>query len=297
MQASNVVCGQRLFVDTVLDGDVGPCPQDVGGLVVAADGITLDLNGFTIYGPPVLEFFGNVPIGVKLNSQNDVTVKNGTVRGFKSGISISGGRNNTVTGVTAMQNGLEGGINAAGIEIWDPSADNVIIGNTFVNNVVGISLVGHPNSGNLGNHIANNTVRDNVVGIGTILGGNTFLQNDVSNNRDSGIGVFESANNVLDRNTVSGNGLSNGGDGIKVFEGTTHVRIEGNIASSNGGSGIVVANGATSNSIVGNTSLNNGLSPASVGSLDLRDENLVPPCDANTWTNNTFHTSNQSCIA
>lgn len=295
--ASNVVCGQRLFVSTKLDGDVGPCPQDVGGVVIAADGITLDLNGFAILGPPVLESFGVVPIGVKLNTQNDVTVKNGVVRGFKSGLSISGGRNNTVTGITSMENGLEGGINAAGIEVWAPSADNSIIGNTFVNNVIGIALIGPSgSSSDLGNHIASNTVRNNVMGIVVGMGGTTLLRNDVSNNRDGGIAVFGSPNTFLDRNTVSENGLSNGGDAIGLFADTTEVRVEGNTVTGNGGNGIALSNGATSNLIVDNTSLSNGQSAATAGGLDLRDDTLAPPCGNNTWTNNTFNTANQPCI-
>jgi len=42
------VCGTVLRANTVLSADVGPCPGD--GLIIGADGITLDLNGFDIYG-------------------------------------------------------------------------------------------------------------------------------------------------------------------------------------------------------------------------------------------------------
>jgi hypothetical protein len=45
--ASHVACGDTLTVDTRLDSDLA-CPGD--GLVIAADGVTLDLGGHTITG-------------------------------------------------------------------------------------------------------------------------------------------------------------------------------------------------------------------------------------------------------
>ena len=84
--------------DTKLTGDVGPCPGH--GIVVAADNITLDLGGFTVFG-------SQTPMeqaGVLLDGVTGVTVKNGTVTGFDAGVAIEGGGGNTVTGITATNN-------------------------------------------------------------------------------------------------------------------------------------------------------------------------------------------------
>jgi len=43
-----IVCGDTITVSTTLTADIGPCAQD--GLIIGADGITLDLNGHRISG-------------------------------------------------------------------------------------------------------------------------------------------------------------------------------------------------------------------------------------------------------
>lgn len=84
--------------DTTLTGDVGPCAGH--GIVVAADNVTLDLNGFTVRGAKAVA----EQVGILLDGVQGVTVKNGTVTGFDAGVSIEYGGGNTVTGVTATRN-------------------------------------------------------------------------------------------------------------------------------------------------------------------------------------------------
>jgi hypothetical protein len=44
----DVSCGDEITADTTLDSDLVDCPNN--GIVIGADGITLDLNGHSIEG-------------------------------------------------------------------------------------------------------------------------------------------------------------------------------------------------------------------------------------------------------
>lgn len=48
--AAEIGCGAVITQSTTLHQDVGPCPGL--GLIVAADDITLDLNGYRVFGDP-----------------------------------------------------------------------------------------------------------------------------------------------------------------------------------------------------------------------------------------------------
>lgn len=50
---ADVSCGQEITESVTLTDDLGPCVED--GLVITADGITVDLNGHTIIGCRVME--------------------------------------------------------------------------------------------------------------------------------------------------------------------------------------------------------------------------------------------------
>lgn len=97
------------------------------GIDVSADNVTIDLNGFAIIG------VSGSGTGIK-STNNQVTVRNGTVTGMGgAGISL-GGTNATVTGVHSVGNG------GAGIVIGSSSlvTDSTVSGNQGV----GISVTG-----------------------------------------------------------------------------------------------------------------------------------------------------------
>ncbi|MEO6350186.1 MAG: right-handed parallel beta-helix repeat-containing protein, partial [Candidatus Limnocylindrales bacterium] len=79
----------------------GPCPGE--GIVVAADDITVDLNGHTISGDPAARMSSD-EIGVQLRRVSGVTLRDGTVEGFDSGVAIMGGSGNVVQKITARDN-------------------------------------------------------------------------------------------------------------------------------------------------------------------------------------------------
>ena len=96
--AAVLSCGQTITQSATLTADVGPCSNN--GIIIGADGITFNLGGFRIFG-------GANPgdgAGVLVQYRQGVTVTNGTVTDFDSGVVILGGSGNTVSGITARNN-------------------------------------------------------------------------------------------------------------------------------------------------------------------------------------------------
>lgn len=155
-------CGQRIIKDTVLTTDVGPCAND--GLVIAADGITLDLNGHTVSGRVAKV----EQSGILFKGVSGSTVKNGTVTGFDAGVNIEGGSGNTVRGVTARDNVNHSVVSGNdwpcelgdGITVAE-SRNNRILNNTVTGNgpYSGISIVFNSDA----NTVAGNNVYENDI--------------------------------------------------------------------------------------------------------------------------------------
>ena len=104
--AGHVSCGDTITTDTTLDGDLLDCPSN--GIVIGADDITLDLNGHTVSGDgepfkacPEREF---CDVGVLNNGHDGVTVRNGSVGQFESGVLIGRARESRVLDISSSQN-------------------------------------------------------------------------------------------------------------------------------------------------------------------------------------------------
>lgn len=199
--ADHVDCGDTITNDTVLTHDLGPCLGD--GLVVAADGITLNLNGHRIH---ALNGDGD-HAGIRLAGVREVTIADGTVEGFDAGVVIRGGAGNTVRGVTARDNVndfltppclLGDGIAVLG------SDDNTVEGNRLVRNgpFGGVSLVGDSDR----NLIRDNEVSDNAVVALSLFCGNSQQDEGI---RVEGPGADDNRieANLVERNLLAGIGL------------------------------------------------------------------------------------------
>lgn len=329
--ASAHTCGQVLMANNVLDIDVGPCPN--GGIVIGADNITFDLNGHRIFGTggandkAGVSLKGRTGVTVKNGTVTDfdigVAIEGGsanTVSGITARHNIGGG----------------GGIGGDGIAILSSTANRVLGNKTVDNGPYsGIGVYSrvdgdHPRTttgvsrNNLvdGNSVQGNIIsRDRTTPLGTDNDGirvendgasNTFSNNLVLNNGLDGVSLFaDTANNVVRANNVQHNGFyrttARRGSGIIVFTRSTGNVVENNSVSLNADSGIDIrpplgANpGALNGRIVGNTSVGNSALPfiPSVNfgpSFDLKDGNLTPPCDNNTWFGNRYRTFNQPCV-
>ena len=329
--AAVVACGQEITQSTVLTADVGPCPaNNQNGIVIRTSGITLNLNGHTVFGTGA----SGEGAGVYLFRTTGVTVVNGTVRGFDGGVAIEGGSGNKVMNITARDNiGVVGVTRYAdGIAILS-STNNVISGNKAIHNgpLSGFAIYSrvdaeHPretagiSSGNVieGNQAIDNNLPRNAtindsdgIRIETTSVFNTIRGNRVSGSGLDGIAIFSfTPDNSVVNNVSTNNGFLNTfrrrGDGIRVFGGSERTFVQGNQVFGNAANGIIfhgpflirppVLNSTSlSNYAVGNNRLP-PLEQSELGgpTFDLHDGN-VPTCDNNVWRANVYRTANLPC--
>ncbi len=313
-QAAHVTCGQTITVSTVLDSDVGPCPGI--GIEIGADNITLDLNSHRVFGAPGTGTVSNPQIGIETNGHRGVTIRNGTVTEFDTGIFLFDGGGNTVSDMNIFRNqGRLGLIWGEGIQAY-LSDDNRIIRNKIVDNGPFDGVVIFDGSRNL---IDSNLIQGNRIGVPStvapqrnigvwisFIGDEPTVGNIISNNviDFNGLDGVQLAggtrsNQVLN-NQITRNGLVGGSfrDGDGVFVGGTFNLVADNLVQGNGQNGIHVLAGSAvvgrNNSILRNRAFGNGVGPNPSPDFDLRDDNAN--CDANVWNQNQYGTRNQACI-
>jgi parallel beta-helix repeat protein len=165
--------------------------SNMTAILVTADDVTIDLNGFAIIGPNICT--GSPPVcnnngtgnGINAGGHQNIKIYNGTVRGM--------GNNGIVTGdgaiiesVRVLSNGSYG-IYSAG--------NGTISGNTVTGNgTVGISILRGTISGNM---VTGNGHSGILAAYGIVSG------NAAADNGGNGIGLSTAGyvNNVLDNNT------------------------------------------------------------------------------------------------
>lgn len=313
--APSTGCGLVITTSTTLTADIGPCNR--GGIVIAADGIRVDLGGHTISG----KGSSGDGVGILFDGVEGAWVLNGTVQGFDAGVAIVGGGSNTVWGMTIRDN--IGSLKAArpaygdGVAIRSSSL-NWVTRSTIVNNgpFGGISVMGDATTASDSNVIERNSIVDNDVdraGVNESDGvrvegpnatGTTILDNTILANGRHGIAVhgdggsgLPNAGLFIRENVVHGNGFHGmanpKGDGIAIASGATNALVFENEVTGNAGSGIRM--GAVAGRIFFNTATGNVAYPGVTGAYDLVDENAA--CADNEWDGNTFGSVSQACIA
>jgi parallel beta-helix repeat protein len=255
-KAVHVSCGETITVDTRLANDLIDCQNN--GLIIGADNITLDLNGHTIDGAgrdnSGADCRDGNCAGIDITGHHRrITIEDGTVQEFGSGIWIEGGADHRLRRLSLSRNG-DGidVVSATDTAITRSLVDGNVFG-IFVadsdhiqierNSVSGYQGVGVEVRGSDRVLIADNSVSDSlgpgsvVVGeaAGIFLGesshsqiernavsGNAFvgvIAQDSDRNELSGNRIFKNADAMIvhgDANTVSGNRISDalgGGDG------------------------------------------------------------------------------------
>lgn len=264
-----VVCGGVLDNDGetyTLTHDLGPCPN--GGLTIAADRITLDLNGYKIFGCSGIteDPATHVPaecatvlvngdgIGVKFLGVKDATVRNGTIQHFDTGVFIDRLVDTHALGVAVSYREskanvvedltIDSNIGNDGSQLLDigegiaiTGDDNIVRRNIVTNNgpFGGIRVL-TPAGNNTGTPSTSNR---NIIGGNCSSGsldGNTVDNNDVDYNSagvENGIGIgMEPRTNETKvcNNTVTDSGL----DGITVFANSRTNIIKYNTVARNG---------------------------------------------------------------
>jgi parallel beta-helix repeat protein len=269
-------CNQVVTADARLAADL-TCtkPADgtpLNGIIVGADGITIDLRGHTLTAP---DSFNTGPfprgtqngVGVVVLGHDHVHVTNGKLTGWTSGVVVRAIENadptpdvpavdNKVSDISVLQCGTTGN-NRRGIDVAEPGADgNRIVDNSVkgANCTAGIRL----------HEAARSTVRDNVVRVGTGPVGdglvidcgsaNVIRANTLRSNGRYGVLIGQSPANTITHNKISDN-LSHGiflGPPISgecTPDAPTLNAIGANTISGNAGSGIKVG---SASGLVGN---------------------------------------------
>ncbi|MDQ6949903.1 MAG: right-handed parallel beta-helix repeat-containing protein [Actinomycetota bacterium] len=268
-QAATVACGQVITQTTKLTADVGPCPGN--GLILGADGITLDLGGHRVFGTAGPKT--GTAAGIRLRNRTGVTIRNGSVTNFDAGVVVNRGSRNVITRLNVLNNlgpRMQSSDLGDGIVLMS-SADNIIASNVVRNNGFfdGIGVLSSGADRNIvrGNLVENNRglpqpasppaggyqgsgigitvdnlVDPNVGGRGDSIHDNIVSGNIVRQNDSNGISSRSNANGVIVGNLVEQNGQAfvvgqcgdfAPGDGIAVFRSPLTVLSTQNVIKNN----------------------------------------------------------------
>lgn len=248
-EAAGIGCGDVIKKDITLRRDLLNCPN--AGLIIGADGVTLDLNGHMVDGDNKLakecpedsktDFCED---GVVNEGHSGVTVVGGEVREFAFGVSFYNADDGEVRETTATRNIFNG-------IIFFRASNSLLSGATAAANGLehdypGIAIVESD-----GNRIERTTSTGNAdLGFYvTESNNNVFVHNTLSANPEAGA-IIDG-----DGNVVRGNRIVRNGDGL-VMDGSDNTiarnQIQRSLGCGNGcGVGISLEDGS-GNRIVGN---------------------------------------------
>ena len=297
--AAEIECGKRVRRSITLTADLLNCPA--AGLVIRANGVTVDLNGNTLSGTGAV---GQAYFGIdNTRGHSNVTIKNGTILNFTTGIVSEGGSNIRVKQIAANDNEVTGiyiergrshlvaqstatGNGNGGIAVLDANFSIVRLSTGTNNGNDGIQVIGRENL------ITGSTASDGAAnGIGVLGNRNTIETNETSDNGKAGI-VAIGNNNVVRDHTAERNkdgiavvgdnnrvrlstASSNTRDGV-VIKGTANLASE-TTASDNGENGFIVQTGSSNNTISTNVAEDNGLAVVDGNGLGVDMRNDASP--------------------
>ena len=222
-------------------------------IVVAADGVTIDLKGFVINDSGA-STYGIADNGV---SHKSIVVRNGTIRGFNEGIYLNSSTSVLLDHMILTKNGYGVTVGAHSTvknsTIHDNTSASLLLGDY---SSLTDSMISNNGDGvNGGNHVtvARVTVAQNgsVDSSAIALGDYASVQNSVvQNNTEIEIAAIFTGNfSNISFNRVLHNAFT---WGIAVG---THSTVKGNVVNDNGDFGIVAA---TNSSLSQNVAIDNG---------------------------------------
>lgn len=283
-----VACGDTITHDTRLKANLVNCPGT--GLIIGADGITLDLAGHTIDGDGAGD-----DVGIATEGRRRVTIEGGTVRQFTEGVLVARSHGVVVRRLTSAGHGHGGitvgdsrGVLVADNVVGDGGAGIIITRSESVdvraNRVSGMVFGGIPVFESARIRIAGNTVTNcpNVLAVGLLRGSS---QSEVTGNqlsRSAGVVLSEGAS----ENLVADNSLSSNKSGIVLDVGTQDNRVVGNQITDSFFEGIAVV-GSDRNLVAHNRVVRNG-GPEAAGGIAVIafPEDPSQTSDANTISAN-----------
>jgi hypothetical protein len=286
LKTQSAGCGETVTTDVRLTGNLG-CPNS-SGFVIGADGLEIDLAGYTMRGPLTPNLGGRAAIDNSAG-HDDLTVHDGDLSEWATAVRTRGASRNRILRVQGSAFGpvidIAGGednevrhgaffgrsdgivvTDSPGLVVADsrltlPGGDGLLVkadrGRIVRNAVVHDTLAPEVASGIqlIGSNfrIAYNRVGDGWSNGAILVSGsaNAVVGNDVFGSQGSGIvvGAFSSGT-LLNANLAH----DNTGDGIEVRAPAT--RLRGNRADDNGDFGIDAVAGVTD--LGGNTASGNG---------------------------------------
>ena len=197
---STAGCGQTITKDFVLGQDL-TCGGDA--LIVGADGITVDLGGHSITGPGKGQRNWPNPnldsVGVKLQGRSRVTVRNGTISAFSTGILLDKSQQILVEAVTST-------LSYYGI-YFNESTTSVVKNMKIRRNTYGLHLQKSNDNQILDSEMVNQEYAS-PGGYGVYFFSsqrNRLVGNTINANLNWGIWFSDSKQNVIFHNNVSGN--------------------------------------------------------------------------------------------
>jgi parallel beta-helix repeat protein len=221
-QAETTICTQITSSYTISAPGIYCLSGSISGSIqINASDVEFDLNGHALDG------LNSTGTGIYAVNRNNITVRNGTIRGFQTGVQIDGkGSGHLFEHLRVMDNG--------GIGISMNGSGSIVRNNAFLRNG------GNPGAGarwairavGTGVHVHDNEVVDtgvgitpnevvgiNVSGTGVVVERNVVSNTAVGSVNSRGIAVLSSG-----KNTVVGNRIVNTTIGIlssNTFGGTT----------------------------------------------------------------------------
>jgi parallel beta-helix repeat protein len=193
-------CGQRVTKDFLLANDM-TCTTDA--FVINADNVTLDLGGHTITGPGMGPQTWPQPqldtVGVRTGGHTGITIRNGTIGQFSTGIYFIDMEKSRIEDVTSERNRFGFYIHA--------SRQNAIRRSTVVGNIYGLHLQDANDNIVEGNKLIRQTY-NSPGGYGIYLyrsTGNRIIDNTIENNVNWGLWFSDAKRNTIFHNNISGN--------------------------------------------------------------------------------------------
>jgi len=310
----NCTCGSIVTGKVVFVADM-ECVDPFDGLIVGADGTTIDLNGFRLQckgvgAPPFSSGFngscqGDVgaagafdtdqtpEVGIDQNGRSNVVIKgSGSIVGWDIGVWIKGPANNiTVEKLNVSGPDAVGGFfttltqdrpETKGVRVENFTCPDRMVRirrNSVDNHTDGIFFSNAHCS-----EIQGNFVHDNNPG-----------SNDFSPSTSHAIHLANSAFNKVFNNLVIDNGINVAEDAGIVLDGagTTGNRIANNLTSYNNGDGILAIAGANGNRISNNTlALHTSTEPAVPSATDPHDSRVFYDLADRSGATNTWEANN-----
>jgi parallel beta-helix repeat protein len=202
--AANPACGTTIMSNVTLTSDMDCSASGTDGLIFGKKGLTINLNGYTLWGPDGDDDYD----GIDTDGKKNVTVKNGTIARWGYAVYVYATVGGTFKNLTIIG---DAETHEEGIYVYY-GANNLVTNNTVDDVGYGIDV-----EYSAGNWITNNTVTDAYDAFYGYLGqGDRFIGNRAIGYSDTGFYDEYGANNTYNNNRADPDG-DGGGYGFYFY--------------------------------------------------------------------------------